>query len=142
MNQKKIDMCVEGIFENMLTGDFYWLDGLDDDEVKNARFFADWHNSAGYHECNKSALYDNMTEYIDELQNEKYLADTELYVVTYNHAFIDGGQWNLEGLVDFGVTKQEIIENVKNQRYVEGATYYTMGQMLYTTTEIIKDVLS
>lgn len=141
MNQKKIDASVEGIFENRLTGDFFWLDCLDNDEVKNAKFFADWRNSAGYHECNKSVLYYDMTEYVDELQDEENLADTELYVATYNHAFLDGEHWNLEGLVDFGITKQEIIDNVKNQKYVEGATYYTMGQMLYTTAKIVNNAM-
>lgn len=39
----------------------------------------------------------------------------------------------LEQLVDFGLTKQEIIQNVLDQKYVEGADYVTMGKLFYHT---------
>ena len=35
----------------------------------------------------------------------------------------------LEQLVDFGITKQQIIDNVIAQKYVEGADYFTMDQL-------------
>ena len=119
-----------GIFETS-NGEFYWLDCLDEFEVKEAKYFVDESASAGYHMCNKSALYDDMTGYVDTLQNELNLPDKELYIVTY-HEF-EECSYGLLCKVDFGITKQEIIENVKAQKYVEGATYYTIGHMFYET---------
>lgn len=85
----------------------------------------------------KSALYDDMTGYIDQLQKEEDLLDDELYVVCYYYFEVE--YWGLSQKVDFGITKQEIIENVKNQKYREGAGYYTMGQMFYTTKMMMEE---
>lgn len=126
-------MSVCGIFDN---GKYlYWLDECDGEELKDAIWFLDTDNRAGFHSCEKSVLYDDMTGYVDALQDEEScLDDGELYVVVYHHAFRDnGGYWNIDQLIDFGLTKDEIIENVKNQKYVEGATYHTMGQMFFAT---------
>ena len=83
-----------------------------------------------YHQCQRSALYYDLTGYVDQLQNEEKLADDELYVVTY---YKYHEVYELEQLVDFGLTKQEIIQNVLDQKYVEGADYVTMGKLFYHT---------
>lgn len=127
-------MDIQGIFNNR-NGGYYWLDCLDDDEVKKAVYFCDADTSA-YHKCFKSALYSDMTGYQDEVQCEDELSDDELYVVTYFKCPRD--VCFLEQLVDFGITKQEIIDNVKAQKYVEGASYFTMGQMFYTTRKMME----
>lgn len=127
-------MDIQGIFNNH-DGGYYWLDCLDADEVKKAVYFCD-DNTSVCHRCLKSALYDDMTGYHDELQCEDSLSDDELYVVTYFKCLRD--VCTLEQLVDFGITKQEIIDNVKAQKYVEGASYFTMGQMFYTTRKMME----
>ena len=81
----------------------------------------------GFHACNKSGLYDDMEGYVDELQNEKNLPDNKVYVVTYFKLCDDCS--GLEQLVDFGITKQQIIDNVIDQKYIEGADYFTMEQL-------------
>lgn len=123
-------MNMTGIFDNN-HGGYYWMDCLIKDEIKEAKYFVDEMNCAGHHACIKSALYDDMIGYVDPLQNEENLSDKELYVVTYYE--YEECSWGLLQKVDFGITKQEIIENVKNQKYIEGASYFTMGQMFYET---------
>lgn len=125
-----------GIFENKKNGNYWWEDWLEDEAMKQAKYFVDNTNYVGVHACIKSALYDDMTGYVDMLQNEERLSDCELYVVCYD--YMDDSSYTLWQRVDFGITKQEIIENVKNQKYIEGATYYTMGQMFYTTREVME----
>ena len=83
---------------------------------------------------------DDMTGYVDTLQDEEEcLDDGELYVVLYHQAIFESGRWNIDQLVDFGITKEQIIENVKNQKYVEGASYFTIGQMYFATTQVLKN---
>lgn len=131
-------MNVQGIFNNR-NGGYYWLDCLDDDEVKKAVYFCDADDTTNaYHKCFKSALYNDMTGYQDEVQCEGELSDDELYVVTYFKCLRD--VCFLEQLVDFGITKQEIIDNVKHNKYVEGASYFTMGQMFYTTRKMMEEM--
>lgn len=129
-------MKIEGIFEDH-DGSYYWLDCLSADETKIAVYFCDA-DTGVYHRCLKSALYDDMNGYHDEIQYEEDLPDNELYVVTYFRCFRD--VCFLEQLVDFGITKQEIIDNVKAQKYVEGASYFTMGQMFYTTRKMMEEM--
>ena len=124
-----------GIFE-IENGIYDWCDCLDEDDMKKAKYFADTDNSAGVHMNIKSALYDDMAGYIDELQDEEDLADGELYVVCYFE--FEKCSYGLLQKIDFGITKQEIIENVKNQKYVEGAYYYTMGQVFYDTKKFME----
>ena len=129
-----------GIFERN-DGTYYWLDCMTEDEIKGAKYFVDESNYASIHCCVKTILDGDIDGYVDTLQNEESsLVDGELYVVTYHHAFMDCWYWNLEGLVDFGLTKDEIIENVKNQKYVEGADYFTMGQMFYETRQMMEEL--
>lgn len=80
---------------------------------------------SGYHACNKSAVWDDVEGYVDTLQNENDLPDNQLYIVTYYR--YDGS--GLEQLIDYSITKQQIIDNVNNQKYVEGADYFTMEQL-------------
>lgn len=126
-----------GIFEDK-QGEYYWMDWLDEQEVFEAKYFLYEYECYGYHRSVKSALYDDMTGYVDVVQDEENnLCNTELYVVTYfkyNESL--GG---LDQCVDFGITKWEIIENVKNQKYTEGATYYTMGHMFFATKMMMNE---
>lgn len=80
----------------------------------------------GFHSVEKSALYEDMTGYIDKIQNENELPNGR-YIVTY-FKLSDNG-FDLEQLVDYGITKEQIIENVNAQRYVEGADYFLMEQL-------------
>lgn len=91
-----------------------------------------------FHECKLSALYYDVTGYVDTLQGEEELADNELYVVIYYR--YDEKDCNLDQLVDFGVTKDEIIQNVLNQKYVEGADYCTIGNMFYHTRKLLEEL--
>lgn len=129
------------IFENECG--YYWVEAYDniEEEIEywgkdKFRYVYD-NNNLSYHKCQRSALYDDMTGYIDTLQHEEELADDELYVVTY---YKYHEMYELEQLVDFGLTKQEIIQNVLNQKYVEGATYCTMGKMFYHTRMMMEDM--
>lgn len=123
------------IFEDDKCG-YFWADTPDtiDEEIdavgKNKFRYVFDNGSLFFHQCKRSALWDDMTGYVDQLQDEEELADDELYVVTYYK--YDGTDF-LEQLVDFGLTKQEIIQNVLDQKYVEGADYVTMGKLFYHT---------
>ncbi|KSV59147.1 hypothetical protein [Acetivibrio ethanolgignens] len=101
-----------------------WGVELEKDEVEGV---VDIEKKIGFHACNKSGLYDDMEGYIDELQHEKDLPCDKVYVVTYFKLCDDCS--DLEQLVDFGITKQQIIDNVIAQKYVEGADYFTMDQL-------------
>ena len=123
------------IFEDGKRG-YFWSDTLDtiEEEIKcvgedKFRYVFD-NGNLFFHQCKRSALHDDMTGYVDQLQHEEELADDELYVVTYYE--YDGTSF-LNQLVDFGLTKQEIIQNVLDQKYVEGADYVTIGNLLYHT---------
>ena len=85
----------------------------------------DIEEEVGFHSCEKSALYEDMSGYIDKVQNENELPNGK-YIVTY-FKICDGS--DLEQVVDYGITKEQIIENVRAQRYVEGADYFLMEQL-------------
>ena len=126
------------IFEN--EHGYYWVEAYNniEEEIEywgkdKFRYVFD-NGNLFFHQCKRSALYDDMTGYVDQLQDEKKLADDELYVVTYYK--YDGTNF-LEQLVDFGLTKQEIIQNVLDQKYVEGADYLTMGKLFYHTKKYL-----
>ena len=101
-----------------------WGVDYEKDEVEGV---FDIDKEIGFHSCNKSGLYDDMEGYVDALQNEKDLPDNKVYVVTYFKLCDDCS--GLEQLVDFGITKQQIIDNVIAQKYVEGADYFIMEQI-------------
>lgn len=122
------------IFENK--DGYFWVDTPDtiEEEIEAVgedkfRYVFD-NGGLFFHQCKRSALWDDMTGYVDQLQDEEELTNDELYVVTYYE--YDGTDF-LEQLVDFGLTKQEIIQNVLDQKYVEGADYVTMGKLFYHT---------
>ena len=122
------------IFEN--EHGYYWVEAYNniEEEIEywgedKFRYVFD-NGNLFFHQCKRSGIYDDMTGYVDQLQDEEKLADDELYVVTYYK--YDGTNF-LEQLVDFGLTKKEIIKNVLDQKYVEGADYVTMGQLFYHT---------
>ena len=64
-----------------------------------------------------------MKEHGDELQNEESLMDNILYLVTYNSS--QNGQ--PEHLVDYGLSREQIIQNVKAGKYVDGAVYFPLA---------------
>lgn len=97
-----------------------------DDKKDEVEGVLDVDEEIGYHSCEKSALYDDMTGYIDKIQNENELPNGK-YIVTYFKLSDNGA--DLEQLVDYGITKEQIIENVNAQRYVEGADYFLMEQL-------------
>lgn len=109
---------------------FFYDDPIWDSDLKKSEIegVVDIDKEIGFHACNKSGLYDDMEGYIDELQNENDLPDGKIYVVTYFKLCEDCS--GLEQLVDFGITKQQIIDNVSAQRYVEGADYFTLEQLM------------
>lgn len=86
----------------------------------------DINEETGFHACKKSGLYENMEGYIDKIQNENELPNGK-YIVTY-FKLCDNAS-GLEQLVDYGITKEQIIENVNAQKYVEGADYFLMEQL-------------
>lgn len=102
-----------------------WGVELKKDEIEG---IVDIDKEIGFHTCNKSGLYDDMEGYVDELQNERDLPEDKIYVVTYFKLCDDCS--GLEQLVDFGITKQQIIDNVIAQKYIEGADYFTMEQLM------------
>ena len=90
-------------------------------------------NNIGVHICRNSIFIADTSgegkhklNYIDELQNEYKLSDDALYIVLYHKYKVNYGLLNL---VDFGITKEEIIDNVNAQKYIEGALYFTIDQM-------------
>ncbi len=81
------------------------------------------------HECRKSGLYENLENHIDKVQNENNLPDKK-YIVTYFKLCDDIS--GLEQLVDYNITKDQIIKNINAQKYVEGADYFLMEQLKTT----------
>ncbi len=102
---------------------YYWWDepiwGEDEITREECSEILNIRDEAGYHASQKSIIWDNMEGFTDELQREESLPDS-LYIVTY---FWWDGNYLLQ-LCDHGITKQQIIENVKNQKYREGADYF------------------
>lgn len=113
----------DGRDEYYFYDDPVWGEDLDEENVVGVAYTED---AAGTHECDRSCLYDDMTGFVDKLQGERDLHDWERYIVAY---FKQDTGMGLLQLVDFGITKSEIIANVKAQKYLEGARYYTMGQL-------------
>lgn len=105
-------------------GNCYFFDNPEwgvDMERDEAELVLDGDEATSFHACKKSFLYDDMEGYVDELQNEESLPDGK-YVVTYFERRDD----DLVQLVDYGITKQQIIKNVTAQKYVEGADYFLL----------------
>ena len=90
---------------------------------EDCAFVFDLTKETGYHACVRSACYDDMTGYIDVLQREGDLPAGK-YVVCY-YVYDNG---DLLQLAEVGVTREEIIENVLDQKYVEGADYFLIEE--------------
>ena len=105
--------------------DSMWGEDLCKEDVEG---ILDLNSSLGFHECKRSVLYDDMTGYVDEVQDERELPDNILYIVTY---FRDSGSHgsDLEQVVDFGITKQQLIANIEAQKYAEGTDYFSVEQL-------------
>ena len=114
MNNASERMIIKG------NGEYYFYDYPEPDERSDGIGYVDSEfDRVGCHECNRSAIWDDMTGYIDEIQNENDLQDIP-YLVTYFYA--DDGLGLLQ-MAEF-VSKQQIIDNVIAQKYREGADYY------------------
>lgn len=131
-------MALHAILKNK-DNELWRLEEATDSEIKDYEdyllYIVDDNYSSGCHACNKSALYDDMTGYEDLIQREDELKDDELYVVLYDEYYKNDKSCGLLSSVDFGVTKQDIIQNVLNNKYVESALYFTVGQMMKTTLD-------
>lgn len=131
-------MALHAILKNTVGG-LWWLEEATDSEIKEYEdyllYIVDDAHSSGFHVCDKSALYDDMTGYEDLIQREDELKDDEFYVVLYDECYENDKSCGLLSSVDFGVTKQDIIQNVLNNKYVESALYFTVGQMMKTTLD-------
>lgn len=129
-------MALHGIIKNK-HNELWWLEEATVNELQdykdNLLYVVDDAHSSGYHACHKSALYDDMTGYEDSIQREDELKDDEFYVVLYFS--IDESNWSIDCKVDFGVTKHDIVQNVIDNKYAEGASYYTVGQMMKSTLD-------
>ena len=88
-------------------------------------FVLDVEKRTDSHACNRSVVYDDMTGYVDAVQSENLLPEGK-YIVTYWTQ--DGESYDLLQMADIGLTKDEIIENVVNQKYREGADYFLMPE--------------
>ncbi len=82
-------------------------------------------DEVGFHSCKRSAIWNDMTGYVDQLQKEENLPEGQ-YIVTY---YMYDGQ-DLQQLADVGVSKEQIIQNVIAQKYREGADYFLMKEDL------------
>lgn len=92
------------------------IEDFDDDDI-----VAIFNTKVGIvHRSEKSALYDDMTYYVDIIQeSDKSLKDNIHYYVCYYEAEFGTLIFKCEK-----ITKEQIIKNVKAQKYVEGATYF------------------
>ena len=77
----------------------------------------------GFHCCKKSAVWECTKGYVDKVQDEEKLPDQERYIVCY-YKYENG---DLLHMVDWDITKSEIIANVISQKYTEGADYYLLS---------------
>lgn len=107
-------------------GNYYFYDYPEDYERKDGIGAVDISDEIGFHQCKKSGLYEDLTGYIDTVQDEDNLPDGN-YIVTY---FYLDKNFDLQQLVDYNISKSEIIQNVINQKYVEGADYFLMEQLV------------
>lgn len=114
--------------------DYWAYDDTIEDVLEDIVYVTDSEHCAGEHECVASALDPKGNDwYTDSLQtNEMMLSDDEPFVVTY---YVYDGSGSFDERVDFAITKNDIINNVLTNKYVEGAYYWTFGQMLKTTND-------
>lgn len=125
------------ICKSMEDADYWAYDDTIEDVLEDIVYVTDSEHCAGEHECVASALDPKGNDwYTDSLQeSDMLLDDDELYVVTY---YVCENKENVDCMVDFAITKNDIINNVLTNKYVEGAEYWTFGQMLKTTNDWLK----
>ena len=104
-------MALHAILKNTVGG-LWWLEEATDSEIKDYEdyllYIVDDNHLSGFHVCDKSALYDDMTGYEDLIQREDELKDDEFYVVLYDEYYKNDKSCGLLSSVDFGVTKQDM----------------------------------
>lgn len=105
----------------------WFYDYPEDNEFFNEEIigYLDEFNMAGSHVCQHSAIWEDVTGIVDELQDEEKLPEGKYIVCWY---YCDEN-YDLQQLVDFNISKEQIIENIKNQKYFEGADYYLMKEL-------------
>lgn len=119
------------IFFNKQYKDFFWSD--DPTLLKDESFIhlltVNETEKAGYHKCKQSVLNkkhnlhykDNFTDTVQD--DDKALPENTKYVINYYEA---ENEDSLVKKTDFGLTKEDIIRNINNQKYKEGAYYYPL----------------
>ena len=121
-------MAVEKVIMKTDTG-YYFYDEPEEDfdyKAEGAIGVLLEDTEVGVHSCEKSELYEDMKGYVDKIQKEEELPDKERYLVCW---FEYGGSFTLHQMVDYDISKSEIIANVINQKYREGAFYYLLKDM-------------
>ena len=110
-----------------INDEYYFFDDLEDYEIdENVIGYVEVEKQIGYHRCIKSELWDDTTGFIDIIQDELDLPDV-MYLVTY---YVCDENYDLRQFVDVGIDKKEIITNIVNQKYREGAEYFRMNQLI------------
>ena len=100
-----------------------WGEDYEKDEVYGV---VDDKDQIDVHECISSALWEDTKNYVDELQGEEKLPEGQYLVLYFRLCENMSG---LDQCVDFDISKEEIIENVKAQKYREEARYYPMSAL-------------
>jgi hypothetical protein len=103
-------------------GNFYFSD---DGNVTDPVGYVYMEKESGFHECYKPS--GNKTT-VDTIQDE-YLLPDGVYIVTYYSEENVSGP--LYQKVDWGISKQEIINSVFAQRYKYGADYFPIEALTY-----------
>ena len=117
------------IYGNANTNNFYFFDGKEEflsshlSDIKVLGYLSEV--PPHFHVCKHSAIWEDVTGVIDKLQDEDKLPEGQ-YIVCY---FKADENLDLLQLVDYNISKQQIIENVLNQKYFEGADYYFMENL-------------
>lgn len=117
---------LKGVYRSEYGDDWYYDDYDYIDDVDDIVYVVD-DSICSVHKALNGGKKDVLTD------AEMYLDDNELFVVAYTT--FDGYLRK----VDMGITKQEIISNVLANKYVNGAEYWTFGQMLKTTHDWMYD---
>jgi len=104
---------------------YYFVDDLNPEDISQedirhqVRLLKLPRDLVGTHQCRKSIVYDDMKGYTDVLQREEQLPDGH-YIVCYY--WWDGR--HIIQLVDWDISREQVIQNVLQQRYLEGAAYF------------------
>ena len=80
------------------------------------------------HYCLKSALYDDLTNYQDTLQDEEN--EKLKNGVTYTVCYYKNDDSDLLQFVDHKISRQDIVDNILSNRYVEGAEIFETEKLV------------